>query len=44
VGDRGEKFLKAGGIGIDIISIEEEGGARGWWGRLGRVGMWRGRR
>jgi hypothetical protein len=34
----GGKFLKAGGIGIDIISIKEECGAGRWWGRLGRGG------
>jgi hypothetical protein len=27
-----------GGIGIDIISIKEEGGAGRWWGRLGGGG------
>jgi hypothetical protein len=36
VGDRGEQFLNVGGIGIDIISIKDEGGARRWWGRLGQ--------
>jgi len=44
VGGRGEQFLKAGGIGIGIISIKEEGGVRRWWGRLQRRGVWRGRR
>jgi hypothetical protein len=29
VGDGGEQFLKAGGVGVDIISIKEEGGAGG---------------
>jgi hypothetical protein len=43
VGDGGEQFLKAGGVGVGVISVKKEdgvggGGVAGWGGRGGRVG------
>jgi hypothetical protein len=36
VGNGGEQLLKAGGVGVGIIFIEKEGGARGG----GGAGRW----